>query len=109
MEKKALMMNKKDNVATVLAKVKKGEKVSVIYSDGEVVQTIVAVQDNRFGFKISLAEIAAGEMVIKYGSKIGLCYKDIKKGEMVHIQNIESDRIGIPRERIDSMIKSMGI
>ncbi len=109
MEKKALMMNEKDNVATVLAEVKKGEEVSIIYSDGKVVKNIIAEQDNRFGFKISLDDISTGEKIIKYGSKIGLCYRDIKKGEMVHIQNIESDRIGIPRDRIDSMIKGMGI
>ena len=109
MGKIALKMNDKDNVATVLTDVKRGDSVSVVSSGGTAMGEIIAGDDIRFGFKISLKDISKDETIIKYGAAIGTCYRQIISGELVHIQNIKSERISIPQERIDAMIKSMGI
>ena len=109
MEKRALRMANNDNVATLITDVDKGEKISIISSKGEIVEKIIANQTIRFGFKLSLKDIYEGEKILKYGSTIGTCYKKIKKGDIVHINNIKSDRISIPKNRIESMIQNMGI
>ena len=109
MEKRALKMTAEDNVATVLTSIKSGDKISVISNEGLVVDSIVSVRDIKFGFKISLEDISEGKEIVKYGVKIGTSYKNIKKGELVHIQNIKSNRINIPSDRIELMVKDMGI
>lgn len=109
MGKKALKMNEKDNVATVLSDIKQGELISVVSSEGTLVDDVVARQDITFGFKVSLKDIPKDKKIVKYGANIGTCYRQIVRGELVHIQNIKSDRISIPQERIDAMIKDLGI
>lgn len=109
MKKKVLKMDSNDNVATVLAEIKEGEEFLVISSEGIELEHLIAASDLKFGFKVSLEEIQKGEKIIKYGSEIGICYKDIGKAELVHIQNIKSNRISIPKERIVQMVKDMGI
>ncbi len=109
MKKKVLKMNSSDNVATVLSDIEKGDEFLVISSDGFELEHLTAADNLRFGFKVSLTKIQEGDKIIKYGSEIGICYKDIGKAELVHIQNVKSNRISIPKERIDQMIKDMGI
>jgi len=109
MEKKALKMNDKDNVATVLTDVKEGDTVSIVSSTGSLVDDVIAKQDMTFGFKVSLEDISKDEKIIKYGANIGISYRQIARGDLVHIQNIKSNRISIPQERIDTMIKDLGI
>lgn len=47
------------------------------------------------GHKIALADIKAGEPIIKYGNRIGIAKIDIKKGEHVHVHNIKTALSGI--------------
>lgn len=42
------------------------------------------------GHKYALKDIKAGEKIIKYGFPIGLAYKDIKQGELVHSHNLKT-------------------
>ncbi len=107
--KKALKMAEKDNVATVLSKVEQGEEVKILSPKGVILDKVLATQTIPFGFKISLDNISKDENIYKYGALIGKSYCEIKKGEAVHIHNIESNRINIPRERIDIMVKDMGL
>jgi hypothetical protein len=53
--------------------------------------------------------LSEDENIYKYGALIGKSYREIKKGAVVHIHNINSNRINIPRERIEIMVKNMGL
>lgn len=85
----AIILNARDNVATALCEIKSGEKVTV--RNGEEYE-IEVIQDIPFGHKFAVREIQKGEYVIKYGEVIGRATADIRKGEHVHVHNIESLR-----------------
>jgi len=78
-----------DNVATAIREVSEGETVTVDVGDEEV--TVDVLEDIRFGHKLALEDIAAGETVTKYGLSIGNASEDIEAGEWVHAHNIESN------------------
>ena len=48
--------------------------------------------DDPFGHKIAVRDIHKGELIMKYGEEIGIATKEIKKGEYVHIHNLDSMR-----------------
>ncbi|MBC7108811.1 MAG: UxaA family hydrolase [Methanomassiliicoccales archaeon] len=89
MKAKAIKINEKDNVATALTEIKSGETVVV---KGEKEEKIKVVQDIPFGHKFAVTHIPKGSEVIKYGGVIGRATSSIKKGEHVHVHNIESMR-----------------
>lgn len=91
-QKIALKVNKKDNVATIFAN---------DVSDG----TVVELRDERgsnekltvtgsvpYGHKIAVADIQRGEIICKYGEEIGIATQDIRRGEYVHVHNLDSMR-----------------
>ena len=44
------------------------------------------------GHKFALKDINKNENIIKYGETIGRATRDIKKGDYVHVHNVESLR-----------------
>ena len=75
------------------------------FADGIVDGTEVEIRDKRgdsekvhvigdvpFGHKIAVRDIHKGELIMKYGEEIGIATKEIKKGEYVHIHNLDSMR-----------------
>lgn len=88
--KRAVIMNPMDNVATVVEEIQPGEEVAAML--GSDVVPLRAVEVIPFGFKISLAEIRAGEIIRKYGEPIGKASATIGKGAVVHIHNLEGIR-----------------
>lgn len=89
--KKAIKLNDLDNVATLFDTALEGEQVDVRDTKGRA--TIVTILDEiPYGHKIALKDMAVGEQVTKYGYEIGVVSKPIRKGEHVHIHNIESIR-----------------
>jgi altronate dehydratase small subunit len=88
--KKAILMNKDDNVATVLKSVKKGEMIAVISTDNKVVKNIEARKEIATGHKIAVNSIGEGETVVKYGESIGTATDRIDQGTHVHIHNVRS-------------------
>ena len=86
----ALMLAERDNVATLLEDAARGSEVLVRL--GKESKPVKALEDIAFGFKIAVADIAQGASIIKYGEPIGLASRDIKKGELVHIHNLEGAR-----------------
>lgn len=84
------LLHTKDNVVTAVAKI----------SQNSIVQFMVGGQDYSLpilesiplGHKISISDIPKGGYIIKYGEVIGISTKDIQKGELVHIHNVESLR-----------------
>lgn len=90
MERKAIVLNSKDNVATALADLAQGDAVDLEVDKKPVsVKLLNAIQ---FGHKFSLVDIKNGSPILKYGEVIGEATKDIKAGEHVHVHNVASTR-----------------
>jgi altronate dehydratase small subunit len=88
--KGALRLSEKDNVATLLEDAAPGTEVLIRF--GRETGTVDAGESIPFGFKIAVTDIARGAAIIKYGETIGIASHDIKKGEMVHVHNLEGAR-----------------
>ncbi len=86
----ALMLSDKDNVATTLKDIPARAKVAVRL--GTEVTSIKALGKIPFGFKVAVADITRGDHVLKYGESIGIASSNIKRGELVHIHNLEGGR-----------------
>lgn len=88
MEKKtAFQIEATDNVATALTALEPG---MVALLGNTTAPEIEAVTDVPVGHKIALRNITAGEHIVKYNVVIGRATKDIRAGEWVHLQNMES-------------------
>ena len=84
------MLSEKDNVATLLEDVTPGTEVLIRL--GSKTDTVKARESISFGFKIAVSDIARGADIIKYGEPIGIASSDIKRGDMVHVHNLEGGR-----------------
>ncbi len=89
-KKRALILSPKDNVASVMEEVCPGDEVSARLGDETLM--IRATEEIPFGFKVAIEDIARGEGVVKYGEMIGRASKEIRKGMLVHVHNIEGTR-----------------
>ncbi|HCS74941.1 MAG TPA: D-galactarate dehydratase [Clostridiales bacterium] len=87
----ALKVNDRDNVATIFAEVKAGTKVEVRDKKGNS-ETITVAGDIPYGNKIALFNIHIGKQIYKYGEEIGVATQEIKKGDYVHVHNLDSIR-----------------
>ncbi len=90
----AIIIDEKDNVATTLSPIAKGEKVKIRV--GCEIVKIEAKDDIPFGHKIAIRDIPLGGDIIKYGWPIGVATRDISVGGHVHVHNVLSKR-GCPR------------
>lgn len=88
--KKAIVMDSKDNVATLLTDVDANDVVQVMTGnktdEAKVKETI------HFGHKFAMKTITKGQDVVKYGEVIGQAVRDIGEGQHVHVHNVESLR-----------------
>ena len=89
---RAVMMDSKDNVATLLSDIEVGAVVVVTSVDGKVVKEMKAAQSIPFGHKIAIARIGKNELMLKYGEVIGEATEPIEEGEHVHVHNVKSLR-----------------
>ena len=88
----ALKVDDLDNVATIFANgIVDGTQVEVRDKKGQS-ETITVHGDVPYGHKIALRDIAKGEPIMKYGESIGAASHDIKKGDYVHIHNMDAMR-----------------
>ena len=79
-----LQIHPRDNVAVALTDLQAG-----FNADGVVLKEAVSR-----GHKFAITDIAAGEMVIKYGAPIGHATCDIAAGEWVHTRNLKTNLTG---------------
>jgi hypothetical protein len=80
-------IDKKDNVATLLSDVEKGNGVIT----GDTKDTKITFNEIiKRGHKVALYDIHRDEFIIKYGVVIGKATKNIKKGDWVHLHNCAS-------------------
>lgn len=92
---RAVMMDPKDNVATLLSDIEVGAVVVVTSADGKVVKKVEAAQSIPFGHKIAIARIGRKELVLKYGEVIGEATEPVEEGEHVHVHNVKSLRVRV--------------
>ncbi len=86
----AILVDPKDNVATALRQLEPGDALQVGTGDNTV--DITLLQAVPFGHKFALKDTGPGGPVVKYGEIIGLATKKIRKGEHVHVHNVEGLR-----------------
>ena len=88
----ALKVNDLDNVATIFANnITDGTEVEVRDKKGNA-ETVKVIGDVPYGHKIAVKDIKKGELINKYGEEIGNATKEYKKGEYVHVHNLDSMR-----------------
>lgn len=90
MSKDIILVDPKDNVATALHQLGIGDAIHVALRNYSV--NIELLQHIPFGHKLALQDIEPGQPVIKYGEVIGITTTKIRKGEHVHIHNVEGLR-----------------
>lgn len=83
-----------DNVGVLSRSVQRAEHIS--YQDWQV----LATTDFALGHKFALVDIPTGAKVMKYGVSIGSTTSPIKRGEHVHLHNLQSDYL--PTYTLDS-------
>ena len=91
MARNALKLSPKDNVASALVALAKGDTALVGYHD-EAPVSVAIVDEVPYGFKLAVCDIAKGQPILKYGMVMGIASMDIKAGQMVHVQNVEGAR-----------------
>ena len=84
--KAVLVISSRDNVATALQALQKGQVIDV----GGVAITVA--EPIASGHKIAIRTIGIGEPVVKYGSPIGTASAAIAAGTHVHTHNVASSR-----------------
>ena len=97
----ALKVNDRDNVATIFANgIHNGSEVELRDKKG-FVETLTAHGEIPYGHKIAVRDIKLGELIFKYGEEIGIATQNIRKGDHVHIQNLDSlrGRGDLPKRR----------
>lgn len=99
---KALMINDRDNTATLFDNARAGDPVTVVRETGEAVEEIAARQAIPVGHKIALTKIKEGAEVVKYGETIGIASRVIQKGDHVHVQNVVG--VTFPGRKIPSVL-----
>ena len=88
--RKAIAIDPKDNVATLLTDADKEDVAQVIL--GDRVMEFRLHEKIPFGHKFAMKKIAKGQNVMKYGEVIGHATQDINQGRHVHVHNVESLR-----------------
>ncbi|HEY0624580.1 UxaA family hydrolase [Sphingomonas sp.] len=79
----AFRIHAQDNVATLLGD---GEGVVTLIGG----DTVALNEPVAMGHKVALADIAAGEAVVKFGIAIGTASIAIRAGDWVHLHNCTS-------------------
>lgn len=86
---RAIVLNRADNVGTLIDAGRAGESCLL---QGEASGEVKLLQDVPFGHKLCIRDTPAGSDVLKYGQVIGKASHTLKVGEHAHTQNVESAR-----------------
>lgn len=90
MFKQAVVINSSDNVATAVANLPAGSKVSFFL--GQKNEELTLKDPIPLGHKFALEDLVQGQEIIKYGESIGSTLSPIAKGSHVHVHNMQSNR-----------------
>lgn len=91
-ENLALKIDDLDNVATIFANGMKRECPLRSMIRKDIPETITLLDDIPYGHKIALCDLAPGDLIMKYGECIGTASHPIKKGNYVHVHNLDARR-----------------
>ena len=91
----AILLDKKDNVATCTSPAVKGDAIKILGG-----AEIICVEDIPIWHKVALKPIGKGEKIFKYGEIIGEAAVDIAAGAWVSHENIFS----VPRDYASELI-----
>ncbi len=83
-----VVINPNDTAGTLTTDVLAGDTVNYNINGNDY--CLIAEDNIKIFHKIALKDIKKGDIIIKYGCKIGYATKDIKKGEHIHTQNLDS-------------------
>lgn len=87
----ALKVHDDDNVASIFMVVDAGTTVEVLDRKGNK-ESVTVLDGIPYGHKLATTDIKKGDKIIKYGEAIGIATKGIKKGNYVHVHNLDSAR-----------------
>jgi len=90
LKKQAVVINPKDNVATVVDDFP--ASTIIHFFNGQSENSVQLLEDIPLGHKVAIEEITVGEDILKYAESIGVATKKILPGQHVHIHNMESQR-----------------
>lgn len=81
------------------------DNVAVAFSENVTAGSCMLVKDKKgnssevvvneaipYGHKFAIRDIAVNDKIIKYGEEIGVATRNIKKGDYVHVHNLDSQR-----------------
>ena len=86
--KLGIQISPEDNVVTLVEEARAGDRVQYVTSGGR--RQVEALDAVPFGHKIAVQDVPTGEPVLKYNEPIGRASKPIKRGEHVHVHNVQS-------------------
>ncbi len=92
MSLRALIIHSDDNVANLIGPGRKSEDVECAIEGKSETTHVTLVEDIPANHKFARVDIKAGQPIIKYGLSIGKASRDIRRGQYVHVHNIESNR-----------------
>ncbi len=92
MSLRALIIHGDDNVANLIGPGNKGESVECSVEGRDKTTVVTLLDDIPTNHKFAPVDIKSGDPIIKYGLSIGKASCDIRKGQHVHVHNIESNR-----------------
>lgn len=88
-----LVHSPKDNVGVVVVEgLKAGTDMFGVVTEADSTTSCPANHDIPIGHKVALADLKAGDTVIKYGEDIGRMVKDARRGDHVHVHNMKTKR-----------------
>jgi len=87
MKDNALIIHSRDNIAVALTAIAAGDTVT---ANG--IESFTTLDEIPVSHKIALRDISIGEEIIKYGETVAVSTRLIKKGQWVHMHNLESKR-----------------
>lgn len=90
MDKQAVVISGKDNVATAVVELTKGSTAHMYVGGKEI--SVKVVDDIPFGHKFAIGNIKKNQHIIKYGESIGVITEDTIAGQHVHVHNVDSLR-----------------
>jgi len=88
--KRFIIIHPKDNVATAIAELARGETVNL--DEPPAGRKVTMSEAIPYGHKFAVRPITSGEEILKYGECIGRACRDIGAGAHVHVHNVESLR-----------------
>jgi altronate dehydratase small subunit len=83
MNPNTIIIDQKDNVAVALKDIPQGGTICL--PNGEEFQALSRI---AFSHKVLLKDLSEGNDIIKYGETIAQVTQDVKKGEWIHVHNL---------------------